>query len=229
MNYQQLQTNALTLVIDTPAAVQALMPTFVNWAVKKLEDKHNFKVMEYDATFTTTFGSRIIGTRPADWKLPRGNPYYVEELGAGRELFYIPSKAEGVMKYGDNVDLDYGEPSLVYEDDANNQFILYPYPDGVSDYADGEYRLVVPYWRYLPTLVNPTDTNWFTVNAEQYLIYQAVAEAFYANEDENRAQTWEVRAAKEYKDVVFRDKQRRLGEVQSLVPHLGALMPHTQE
>lgn len=227
--YIDLQNEVNTLLIDTPQAVQTLVPKFVNRAIRKLQVKHNFKVMESNVVGTTTFGSRVIVARPTDWKSPRGNPYYIQEIGKPREIYWISSEAEAVARYGNNVDLDYGDPRALFEDDLSAEFNAYPYPDGLSDYADGEYRLIIPYWKYLGLLIADNDTNWFTDNAEQWVIYQSVAEGFYANEDEARAEKWEIRAAKEYKDVVAVDKDRRISETTSLVPHLGAKRPHTQE
>lgn len=227
--FANMKTEVLTLVIDTPTAVQTLVGSFVNRAHRKLQVKHNFKVMESEVSFTTNTAqadTRVLGARPSDWKMPRGNPYYIESLGGFMELSYAPSKGEALARYGNDPDLDYGSPRVIVEDDLPQEFDVYPFPDGLSDYSDGEYRITIPYWKFLSPLVSDNDEDWLTTNAEQYIIYQAVAEAFYANEDEQRAQIWERRAKPEFDDVVKQDKYRRLGEVQSLVPHLGARMPH---
>jgi hypothetical protein len=229
MNFADLKTEVQTLVIDTPTAIQTLVGSFVNRAVKKLQVKHNYKVMEAEVSFTTDTGladPRILGARPTDWKMPRGNPYFIEDLGGFRELGWAPSKGEALARYGNDADFDYGAPAVIFEDDLPQEFMTFPFPDGLSDYSDGEYRITIPYWKYLGSLISDSDTNWFTDNAEQWIIYQATAEGFYANQDEERAQIWERRAQREYADVVRLDKVRRLGEMQDLVPHLGARMPH---
>lgn len=227
MNFGEIKTEVGTFVIDLPATVTALLPNLINRAQKRLQ-RHNFKIMRAEATFTTTVGTRLIGSRPALWKEARGNPYYVEDLGSVREMFFA-DEANAVARYGNNPDLDFGDPRLIVEDATAGQFNVYPYPDGISDYSDGEYRITVPYWTYFAPLAADADTNWFTQNAENYLVYDAVAMAFYANEDEGRAKVWEVLALKEYNDIINTDKMQSVAEVQSFVPHLGALRPHTQE
>lgn len=226
--FSDLQTEVQTLLIDTPAAIVSLVPKFVNRAIKKLEVKHNFKIMESSLQLTTTQFTRTLGARPGDWKQARGKPYYSENLGSTRDMFYT-NVANGEAQYGTNASLSFGDPRLVAEDEASGTFLVYPYPDGLSDYDSGEYNVVIPYWAYLPDLILTADTNWFTTNAEQWIVYKAVSEGFYANEDESRAQLWEARSMKEYGDVVLTDKVRRLSELDTLVPHLGALRPHTQE
>lgn len=226
--FSDLQTEVTTLLIDTPAAISTLVPRFVNRAIKKLQSKHNFKCMESSVTLTTTTLTRTLGNRPGDWKQSRARPYYSASLGGMGDI-YFTSQANGEAKYGTNADLDFGSPRLIAEDEATGSFLLYPYPDGLSDYDSGEYTIVIPYWAYLPDLVLSADTNWFSLNAEQWIVYKAVSEGFYANEDEGRAQLWEARSMKEYSDVILTDKVRYLASTDTLVPHLGALRPHTQE
>jgi hypothetical protein len=227
--FSTIKSEVLALVIDTPTAVQTLVGRFVNRAIRKLEVKHNFKVMEAEVTYTTTAATRVLGTRPTDWKQPRRRPYYIDEDGVLHNFRWISDKGAAIGSYGDSTTLDTGAPRLVYEDDLTQEFLLFPYPDSLSDYTDGEYRITIPYWKFVGDLIADGDTNWFTENTEQWIIYQAVAEAFYANEDESRAQLWEVRAMKEFKDAVMLDKDRRYGETQTLVYHIGALPPHTEE
>lgn len=227
--YAELQAETLLLVIDTPTAVQNLVPSMVRRAVRKLQVKHNFKCMEAETTFITASLNRTLGDRPTDWKMPRGNPYYIEQLGQTRDLQWVSARADAQARWGTSTDFDYGRPQGVYEDDLSQVFTVYPFPDTLSDYSDGNYRVTVPYWKYLGNLIAPGDTNWFSDNADEFIVYTAASDCFYANEDETRAQLWKTRAQMEYKDIVMVDKDRRLGETQQLVPHLGAYKPHTQE
>lgn len=226
-NFGSLKNEVLLLVIDTPTAVQTLVASFVNRAVRKLQTKHNYKVMEAEATFTTAEATRALGIRPSNWKMARGKPYELDDRGFATGMFYL-DRANAVFRYGDSTD-DTGNPRTLVENDQTGNFDVYPYSDGNSSYDDGEYRVTVPYWAYLNPLLSDSDTNWFTNNAEQWIIYQAVAEAFYANQDEAMAQIWETRAMREYKDVIDLDKQRIYAETDVMIPHLGAMRPHTEE
>jgi hypothetical protein len=112
---------------------------------------------------------------------------------------------------------------------ASAQISVFPIPDGNSDYDDGEYRVSIPYWKYLPQLSASSDTDWFTDTGDTTIIYMAVADAFFADHDEANAITWSARAKNELKDLIQLDKENTMGEVTSLVYHTGALMPHTGE
>lgn len=229
VNFSDLQTEVNLLVIDTPTAVQVLVPRFINRAIRKLQSKHDFKATEASFQVITEVGTRRLDTVPTDWKKPRGRPYITRRLGGSKDIFFTSNEAEARVAYGGNTDLDYGEPALINEHVVHGVFEVYPYPDGMSDYDDGEYRINILYWKTFPDLVAPSDHNWFTDNAEQWIIYQSVAEAFYAIEDEDRAKLWEQRAAREYLDVIKIDKYRRLADFDTLAYHTGALRPHTQE
>jgi hypothetical protein len=228
-NFAALKTEVQTLLIDAPTAVSSLTGTWVNRAIRKLQQKHNFKAMETEVAFTTVVDTRSLGARPADWKEARRKPYYIEDLGTIRELIYVDDKSQALAAFGDDTDYDFGSPRALFEDEEAAAFLIFPYPDALSDYSDGEYRLVLPYWQYLDALVGDEETNWFTSNAEQYIVYQAVAEGFYANEDEDRALIWERRAMSQYADVLLQDKRRRLANTDTFAYHTGARMPQTQE
>lgn len=224
--FAELRANTLLLVIDTPTAVQQLVGSFVNSAIKRLQRRHNFKVMEASTTYTTTTLVRELGIRPGDWKQPRGKPYFIGELDGFAEIEYTASLGQALAYYGDNPDFDYGPPSAIFEDDATSSLLVFPYPDGLSTNSDGEYRVTVPYWRYLAPLSSDSDTNWFSENAEDYIQYRAASEAFFANEDEDRAAVWARRAEDEMRNIINTDKYRRAAEATTLVPYTGALMPH---
>lgn len=226
--FASLQTEVQTLLIDVPTAVANLTGTWVNRALRKLERKHNFKDMEMTATFTTVTQTFNLGTRPSNWKQANGNPYYSEPPN-GREFEMVwTDRANAGSRWGSDTTIDFGAPRALVETSAG-AFQVWPAPDGLANTTSGQYLVTVPYWGYLDDLAASNDTNWFTVNAEEWIVFQAVANGFYANEDEKRAQLWEVRAIKEFKEVLDLDKRRRLAETQDLVPHVGARRPHTQE
>jgi len=226
MNYADLQTEILQLLIDTPTAVQQLVPAWVNRAIRKIEQKHDFKDMEKTATFTTATGVLTLGARPSDWKKARSKPWYTDDSGYASELeMFYTSRAEAGAMWGSNP-IDTGSPQALVEQDGN--FQVWPLPDGLSQGTSGQYIVNVPYYAYLSDLTTSSDTNWFTENASQYIINYGVTWGFYANEDENRALIWEKLTQREEKDVILADKRRRLSNTDVLVPHTGARRPHTQ-
>lgn len=226
--FGEMQTEVNLWLIDTPTAIQQLVPKFINRAIRSLQNKHNFKTMEATADFTTAEGSRgLVGDALTYWKEARGKPVILEDLGRVRELQWQADEVEALSAYGNSVDLDFGRPRLLRR--TSDGFDVYPYPDGNSDYDDGEYRIRIPYWAFTVPLAASSDTNWFTENTEEAIIFGAVTEGFYANEDEERAMTWETRTARKIKEAIHTDKTQWLSETDTFVPHLGARMPHTQE
>lgn len=220
--YAEIQTRVERRVIDLPSAVQAEIPTLVNEALREIQTKHNFKVMEEEASYTTTISVRAIGAVPTDYKEPRRKPYEQLDDGSVRQLWLGPD-LETVNRYWE--DDDEGYPNIIFdpEPDTDNvrQFQVWPLPDGNSDYDDGEYRINVPYWKYLAALSADGDSNWFTVKAEEYLVYKATSEAFAIDWDEERSLFWAQKAAGELMKVTKSDKLFRFAAVETLVPYKG--------
>lgn len=228
MTYAELQAEVQVLLIDTPTAITSLSGKFVNRAIRKLQQKHNFKIMEASLSGPTVVSTRNLIAIPSDWKEARNKPYW-QELGTTYEMDYTDIKMEAEARWGSDADFDFGEPRMLFENAETGVFEVYPFPDGAATSSDGEYTINIPYWKYLPALAADGSTNWFTNNAEDYIIYRATGFGFYANEDEDRGDKWFRLAAAEYGDVVRADKQRRLANTDTLVPHFGARSPHTQE
>lgn len=227
--FQEIQTRVNRRVIDLPTAVQLEVPILVNEAIKRLAGAHNFKVMEVEAPYTTTLATRTLGAVPSDFKEHRGNPYELLDDGSTRPVYQAPDIANINRYY---TALDEGPPNFILDPEPDSEgarsYQIWPLPDGNSDYDDGEYRIRVPYWRYPAILSASGDTNWFTVNAEEYIVFQATSEAFAIDWDEERSVFWATKAASELRTVIKRDKFFRLGDLDVLVPHKGAKRPHLE-
>ena len=229
--FQNIQDRVERRVIDLPAAVTEEVPDLVNKALRTLQEMHNFKVMETEtAQLTTTVATRPLSTAVAsDFKEFRGLPYLVTDSGSTRDLLLAANRAAVLDRFSLDDANDKGEPKLLLDPEPNDlgarTLQVFPFPDGLSDWSGGEYRIVVPYWRYVAALDEGADANWFTNNAEWYLSFQATAEAFYLDWDEVRGQLWETRAGAfapdgravgEFGRVLRQDKLSRLGSVRQL-------------
>jgi hypothetical protein len=222
MTYLELQTEVRENVIDLPTVVTSRVPTLINRALHKLQTKHNFKVMDAEATFTTVASTRSIGSKPSDWKEWRLDPYWLSNNAQWQAMKWAPNVRSIRQLWQSNDDVGY--PLYLLESDPTTglgaeTISVFPLPDGISDYDDGEYRLYVPYVKYLPDLSANGDTNWFTVNAQEYLINLATSFAFLADWDENRMGIWAQLAQNEYNDVLQRDKKARLSLTDTWVPY----------
>ena len=190
--------------------------------------------MEATAYLPTTAATVELGNLPSDFKDFRGLPYWTDDLGTTWHLRAISHSREEVLRaYGIGVG-DTGQPTiLLVEEPAGSatwSLEVYPIPDGLAVTSDGEYPIQLPYWAYLPT---PTTNDWFTDNAEEFLVYAATAEGFALLQDPGNYQFWRLKAfgafwdqrrmaGGELKRAISRDKGMRLSSVYGIVPRVGA-------
>lgn len=223
--FSELQTRVQTRIIDLPSAVQAEVPSLVNKALIALQKRHNFEVMKALQSYTTTVSTRSIGSVPSDWKEERGVPYEVPENSRVRPLAWGPNRTEAEKGWGTNTDLDFGEPRVILRSEPSavtgaSTFEVFPYPDGNSDYGDGEYRIRVPYWKFLPALSGASDTNWFTVYAEEYIEAYATSLGFAIDWDEEREAVWLQKADMHRKELIRLDKLSQVAQLDGFHTHL---------
>ena len=239
--FQTLQDRVTRRVIDLPASVTAEVPDLINKALRTLQEMHNFRVMgtEQKLLTTTVATHPLSAAVPANFKEHRGRPYLVKNDGSTLDLLLAANRNAVLDVFPLNDANDKGEPKLVLDpeptDDTGARTMeVWPFPDGLSDYSGGEYRVTIPYWRYVAALSGGTDENWFTSNAEWYLVFQATAEAFYLDWDEARGQLWEVRAGDfapdgravgEFRKVLRQDKLARISSVRQLAFSLDVFGP----
>ncbi len=225
-DFEALQTRVKRRVIDLPASVTSEVPDLINEAIRELEDFHNFRVMRTSVDATTVEGERKLVTKPSDFKSFRGRAYLTSNLGIVSEIVVGANIQAVLKKFGTGTDDDRGAPKALLEDEESaagvSNIDVYPLPDALSDYSNGLYRVTVPYWRYLTALSGNSDTNWFTVNAIQWILAKATAEAFALNWDLAREAQWLAKAAVGRSLVVNLDKRIWLGGFDTLVPHRGA-------
>lgn len=221
--FLELQTEVATALIDTPARVLALVPSLVNRAIRSLQVDHNFRVQKAVLTANTVEGVRLLTTKPVstNFKEWRGRPYRVSFLGTQNRVNWAVANSE--VTAGVN-SLSTGFPRFVVEDDnpsedGNVSINVWPLPDGNSDYVDGEYRVFLPYWKYLADLTVSGQTNWFTTNGHEYIVHTATGYGFQYDWDESRMAVW-VQTAANLKDrLIKQDKREVLATVNTLVPH----------
>lgn len=219
--FDQLKTRVLRRLIDAPAAVQAEVPDLVNSAMNALQIDHDFKAMEFNQASTTVASTRVLFT-PARFKKFRTNdPAYLVPQTSQPTQSRRPVRL-GVTVSRSEVDSIWnetytGEPRSVYFNGTDIE--VWPLPDSHSDYDDGQYRIVTPFYQFLAPLVNSGDRNWLTDNAAEYIIFKATAEGFAVDWDEQRMAVWEQKAAAERRRAINVDKILRLSGMDAWVPH----------
>lgn len=240
-DFQTLQTMVTKRVVDQNPQFISEVPSLINKAIRKIERLHNFFVMESSTTINTTVGSRVLGNMPADFKEFRGgNGWYVDMNGNAVKVFHRSTLEDVLAEFSFNYPSEVGDPAAVLIVPTDNgggepggdsgptfQAQVWPYPDGNSGYTPsggnaGEYPVTLPYWKFLPDLSGLGDQNWFTDNAEDFIVDAAVGEGFMMNWDEQRADYWLSKAfgpdfftrnvlGGEAKQIINLDKRRRVG------------------
>jgi hypothetical protein len=222
MAFSDLQTQVQQIVIDLPPAVTAQIPTLINEAIISAERRYNFRAMENSVTTVTTVGSLTL--------TPDTIPYFKEYRDQGPYLLRYFIKAKSfVATTGPDAALaalaDINNPTepaflinTVNETTGEVDFQISPYPDNLSDWPDGNYRLVIPYYNYTAPLVNPGDNNWFTNYMADYIYRQAAGHAFAMDWDYQSEAFWLQEAEKRFKEAQKADKMNRLSGADELVP-----------
>lgn len=236
-NFGTLCTRVRQNIIDLPETVTNRVPELVNQAIRELAGRHNFKCMEYKtAVLTTTLHTRKLADVPADFKEYRDSPYLITAMGHVFDLGIAADEKAAMREWGTmdggeaEEELLDGEPRVIVQtepvdDDNTTAWHVYPLPDGRSDYSDGEYRLVVPYWRFLPDLSSLGEANWFTTYAELWIEYQATSAGFFLDWDEERGTLWKQRAAEQFLNVKNLDKRQRLSQTDNIPVSLDVKAP----
>lgn len=225
-NFAELKTRVLETIIDNPASVVSAVPGFINQVIRRAQDRHNFRFMEETIEFVTVASQRNLGAVPERYKEKRADPWILED-NETREIDWLASQSDAIRGYNDDPAVDVGAPREILE--SETAFDVYPYPNGQSLDPDGEYRVNIPYWRYLPDLVEDTDNNWLTDNAADYVAWAATGEAFLFLENEARATIYITRAGGstegpltgELGRIVSVDKRSRLQRRLTLTPKKG--------
>lgn len=218
--FVQIKTDVSQLVIDLPPTVQSAVGTLVNGAVRSMQRVYNYRAMEASTPFTTTVGSLALGTI-ANFKEYRDKgPYMLRQLSRARKLLTAldTDVDQAVLA---NADLPLEPEFIINSVNQSNgvwTFTLSPYPDDLSDWDDGNYRIIIPSYTYTADLVSDGDTNWFTQNAADFITYKATAEAFGRDWDYDSMALWLQRANEKLKEVRKADMTNRLSSVDTLVP-----------
>lgn len=210
--FAELRTRVEGLVIDLPQRVLNEVPTYVRNAHREAQRRHNFKVMEAKtAELVTTAFARGLGNLPANWKEARGDPWAVDDLGDVCPVLWGGEREQLVLEWGEDPDLHFGHPHYLLQGEASDAagtipLEVFPFPDDLAITADGNYRIVIPYWKYLPELTTDVQTDWLTVNGDEWIVFRATAEGFFADWDEERGTLWLQRAEGRFKELRLLNK-----------------------
>lgn len=220
--FQDLQNRVIERVIDLPPTVQSQVPALINEAIRSAQRKHNFRAMEGSVTMITTVGTLVpTPSTIANFKEYKDKGPYLFRALVRAKRYLTSSADDAALAALADINNPVEPKTLISAVDSNTSvisFTVFPYPDQISDWPDGNYRIVVPYYFYTPKLVNIGDLNWFTDNMDDFIMREATSQAFMLDWDYNSAAFWAQQADIKYKEAVKADKMSRLGGVDELVP-----------
>lgn len=237
-NLTALQDRVRDIVVDVTAKAEARIVPEIQNAQRELEDAHGFLIMETTLTITTIEGQRGGGAtylKPGLSGGPGGSffirsrmdarPVLQDGTGATTEIDWLVAESDIVRLYSDDPD-EKGAPRHILERD--DHFEIYPLPDklapGGSLFSDGNWRVKIPYFTRLTTLTSGgiPPNNWFSDNAEEYLVWQAAGKVLAFNRDHEESLLALQRALAEKNRLIAQDKKARLAKQRLLRPRLGA-------
>ncbi len=210
-------------IIDENTSFTTEQGDLINFAHRELQDRYNFKVMEAKTTAVTSALTRALVSIPSDWKEARAEPWLVDVSGNTDHIVWIPTEHEAQKSYDDNTTVDTGEPQFLLENATTID--VYPYSDSNSDHADSEYRIVIPYWKYLTELSADGDNDYLTNTYPWAIVYFATAQGFWLNQDEQRATFWEQKAEAQIRNKIRTEKKKKFRRTGFLRPRINVYGP----
>lgn len=233
MTFAQVKTEVQSWLLDLPSGAVTRIDGWVNEAIKDAARRYNFRCMEAKiADQQTALNTRLLVARPADWKESRSLPFYVNQDGSTREIGWGPSESDLHRSYADRIPqetsasaVDNGSPRYLLENqltETTAQIDVYPLPDQLSGWANGNYRITIPYWKFPATLSTDGETNFFTQNNEFYVIFKACALGFAWSRDVENSVLYETKAEIFFQKLKNLDKKTRLGDRTTLAAHKNA-------
>lgn len=211
----QIRTRVRNLIIDDNAEVVSEIDAYVRKAQVEAEDRRGLRVLEASHTEAVAEDGDTI-TKPADWNGIRTGPYLVS--AEFPKLWLESLSFEQYVEMGDT--LVAGAPSY-YSDHTDATIYLLPAADAVTE-SPFHYPVIVPYWKRLDVLTDDADTNWFTVDAEDYLVWRAGSLAFEFNRDFEPAAHYQQKSLGEYKRLRTNEIRQRYARGPLLKPALGS-------
>jgi hypothetical protein len=220
MTFDEIVDTVEAILQDLPDETVNRIPSFVQEAQRRIEDSHGFLVMESSVIFDAVADTAVLGATPVNWRSKMDDPSVIDGFGKDSLIRWVQQGNEIVENYNHEDPLMIGKPEALLE--TAGAIVVYPRPDALNPvgpvYADGLWRVRVPYWAREATLSPSLQQNWFTANADRFLINHAASQGFLMNRDYPEYARWEGEALLEKRRLVNFDKRARLPRQISFIP-----------
>lgn len=166
LTYTSLQTTVLSYIKrPNDTASIAMFPTWVALAESRIGRELKFLVNKTVVTASFTPGQAVL-IKPSNWRVTFGINYGTQTNDNTRVTLYPLSYEAGRSYWPD--DTQTASPKYYADYDYSN-FLIVPTPDQ-------DYPFELSYFGDPPALSETTQTNWYTDNVPELLLYATLLE-----------------------------------------------------
>lgn len=166
--------------LSTVVGGSAPVVDFINFAQRKIERENNLKNMEARQTATIAANEYRV-SEPASMKSVIA--FHIVH----QDIYYKLAKmaTDTILATQSDRDSDLGQPKYFSHHPSTSEILVRPT-------ADQSYTMDIYFYKYTSDLNADSDTNWYTNNAPEVLIFGALIQAEPYLMNDKRLQTWAV-------------------------------------
>lgn len=178
MTYTSLVADVTLYLERSDAQTINQIPSFINLAESIISDELKILGQQETVSATMVQGTPVIA-KPTRWR--KTTSFNITVAGERKPL--LLRKYEYLRNYWPNPTTE-GEP-LFYADYDFDNWLIAPTPDAA-------YAFEVLYYEKIQPLDATNQTNWFTINAPQAMLYGTLLQAMPFLKNDSRVQLWQA-------------------------------------
>ena len=178
MTYTSLVADVTLYLERSDAQTINQIPSFINLAESIISDELKILGQQETVTANMVQGNPVIA-KPTRWR--KTTSFNITVAGERKPL--LLRKYEYLRNYWPNPTTE-GEP-LFYADYDFDNWLIAPTPDAA-------YAFEVLYYEKIQPLDATNQTNWFTINAPQAMLYGTLLQAMPFLKNDSRVQLWQA-------------------------------------
>ena len=178
MTYTSLVADVTLYLERSDAQTINQIPSFINLAESIISDELKILGQQETVSATMVQGTPVIA-KPTRWR--KTTSFNITVAGERKPL--LLRKYEYLRNYWPNPTTE-GEPAFYADYDFDN-WLIAPTPDAA-------YTFEVLYYEKIQPLDAANQTNWFTINAPQAMLYGTLLQAMPFLKNDSRVQLWQA-------------------------------------
>jgi len=178
MTYTSLVADVTLYLERSDAQTINQIPSFINLAESIISDELKILGQQETVSATMVQGTPVIA-KPTRWR--KTTSFNITVAGERKPL--LLRKYEYLRNYWPNPTTE-GEPAFYADYDFDN-WLIAPTPDAA-------YTFEVLYYEKIQPLDATNQTNWFTINAPQAMLYGTLLQAMPFLKNDSRVQLWQA-------------------------------------